>query len=81
MANNPWAFSATYDMPLSVHMDATDDLIAGMERLLASDPKGTWIWAHKGHVADVQLLRRLLATHPNLYLELAGTLSPWSSRR
>ena len=74
-----WAFSATYDVPLSVHMDATDDSIAGMERLLASDTTGTWIWAHKGHVADVLLLRRLLNTHPNLYIELSGTLSPWSS--
>lgn len=73
-----WALSATYGVPLSVHMEATDDTVAEMERLLVSNRKGTWIWAHAGPFAEPKLLRRLLGAHPNLYLELSGRLSPWS---
>ena len=69
-----WALSATYGVPLSAHMDATSDSISQMERLLASDRRGTWIWAHTGWSADSSpiLLRRLLQAHPNLFCELSG---------
>jgi predicted TIM-barrel fold metal-dependent hydrolase len=69
-----WALSASYGVPLSAHMDATDDSLAQMERLLASDRRGTWIWAHTGWSADSSptLLRRLLQAHPNLFCELSG---------
>lgn len=70
-----WALSATYEAPLSVHMEAAEDSIAEMERLLVSDSKGTWIWAHTGNFAEPPLLRRLLNAHPNLYLELSNRLS------
>ena len=45
-----------------------------MERLLASDRRGTWIWAHTGWSADSSpaLVRRLLEAHPNLFCELSG---------
>jgi hypothetical protein len=66
-----WALSATYQVPLSVHMDATEDSVAEMERLLASDRQGTWIWAHTGWFAEPPLLRRLLEAHPNLFCELS----------
>lgn len=69
-----WALSAQYDVPLSVHLDATPDSLEQMERLLASDRRGTWIWAHTGWlpVANPALLRRLLQAHPNLFCELSG---------
>jgi predicted TIM-barrel fold metal-dependent hydrolase len=69
-----WALSASYGIPLSAHMDATSDSIAQMERLLASDRRGIWIWAHTGWSADSSptLLRRLLREHPNLFCELSG---------
>ena len=69
-----WALSATYGVPLSAHMDATSDSISQMERLLASDRRGTWIWAHTGWSAESSpiLLRRLLQAHPNLFCELSG---------
>jgi predicted TIM-barrel fold metal-dependent hydrolase len=69
-----WALSAKYDVPLSVHLDATPDALAEMERVLASDRGGTWIWAHSGWlpVAKPSLLRRLLQAHPNLFCELSG---------
>jgi hypothetical protein len=69
-----WALSATYQVPLSVHMDATDDSVAEMERLLASDRRGIWIWAHTGLFAEPSLVRRLLQSHPNLTCELSGRL-------
>jgi predicted TIM-barrel fold metal-dependent hydrolase len=69
-----WALSAKYGVPLSVHLDATADSLEQMERLLASDRAGTWIWAHTGWlpVASPSLLRRLLQAHPNLFCELSG---------
>ncbi len=69
-----WAMSAKYAVPLSVHLDATPDSLEQMERMLASDRAGTWIWAHSGWlpVANPSLLRRLLRTHPNLFCELSG---------
>jgi predicted TIM-barrel fold metal-dependent hydrolase len=69
-----WALSAKYDVPLSVHLDATPDSLEQMERLLGSDRAGTWIWAHTGWlpVANPSLLRRLLQAHPNLFCELSG---------
>jgi predicted TIM-barrel fold metal-dependent hydrolase len=66
-----WAMSVAYDVPLSIHMDAEAESVAQMERLLASDRRGTWLWAHTGHYADPGLLRRLLSEHPNLYCELS----------
>lgn len=35
-----WALSATYQVPLSVHMDATEESVAEMEQLLVSDRRG-----------------------------------------
>jgi predicted TIM-barrel fold metal-dependent hydrolase len=69
-----WALSATYGIPLSAHMDATPESIHEMERLLASDRRGTWVWAHTGWLpaADPSMLRRLLGAHPNLFCELSG---------
>jgi len=51
-----------------------------MERLLASDRQGAWLWAHAGHYAEPELLRRLLSQHSNLYCELSYRLSISSSR-
>lgn len=69
-----WALSAKYDVPLSVHLDATPDSLEQMERVLVSDRSGTWIWAHTGWlpVANPSLLRPLLQAHPNLFCELSG---------
>jgi hypothetical protein len=66
-----WGFSAKYRVPLFVHMDGSDDAIAEIERLLASDRAGTWVWLHSGIFVEPPALRDLLRRHPNLYLELA----------
>lgn len=70
-----WLFSATYGIPLSVHMEAEGGSVAEMERLLASDRRGTWIWAHCGSYAQPSLLRRLLQAHANLHCDLSARQS------
>ncbi len=70
-----WLLSATYGVPLSVHMEAEGQSVAEMERLLASDRRGTWVWAHCGNSAQPPLVRRLLQVHPNLHCELSRRLS------
>lgn len=66
-----WSLSVRYRVPLSVHMEAVDASVAGMERLLATDRGGTWIWAHCGQYASASLVRRLLAAHSNLSCDLS----------
>ncbi|MBI2999996.1 MAG: amidohydrolase family protein [Deltaproteobacteria bacterium] len=66
-----WSLSAAYRVPFNVHMDAREERVAEMERLLASDRRGTWLWAHAGS-AGPALVRRLLRAHPNLWVELSG---------
>jgi len=68
-----WSLSAMYRVPLSIHMDARDEPVAEMERLLASDRRGTLIWAHAGG-AGPALVRRLMGAYPNLYADLSGRL-------
>jgi predicted TIM-barrel fold metal-dependent hydrolase len=75
-----FALSAAYRVPLSVHMDAEAPSVAQMERLLAANRDGVWLWAHTGHYADPALLRRLLEEHPNLYCELSYRVSISGSR-
>ena len=68
-----WSLSAAYRVPLSIHMDARDEPVAEMERLLASDRRGTLIWAHAGGAGPAPV-RRLMQAHPNLYADLSGRL-------
>jgi predicted TIM-barrel fold metal-dependent hydrolase len=48
--------------------------IAGFERLLAHNPRARIVWAHGGWdntgYRTPELCRRLLAAHPNLYMEI-----------
>ena len=66
-----WSLSATYRVPINVHTYSREGLVAEMERLLASDRRGTWVWAHAGE-ARPELVRRLLRLHPNLHMELSN---------
>jgi hypothetical protein len=50
------------------------DNIAAFERLLAHNPRAVIVWAHEGWdntgERTVELSRRLLQAHPNLYMEI-----------
>jgi hypothetical protein len=73
-----WEMSATYGVPLHVHMDADPASVAEMQRLLALNRSGTWIWAHSGWYLDPVLLREYLRVNPNLYAELSFRDEPRS---
>ena len=68
-----WSLSVAYRVPLSIHLDARDEPVAEMERLVASELQGTLIWAHAGG-AGPALVRRLMQAYPNLYADLSGRL-------
>lgn len=65
------ALAATYQAPLSIHMDADPAAVEELERLLALDRKGSVIWAHCGFWADPSLVQKLMTQHPNLFCELS----------
>lgn len=66
------ALAATYQAPISIHMDAEPDSVEELDRLLASNRKGVIIWAHCGWSwGDASLIRKLIAQHPNLFCELS----------
>ncbi|PYM90761.1 MAG: hypothetical protein DME04_21560 [Candidatus Rokuibacteriota bacterium] len=65
------ALSAKYAVPLSIHMDAEADSVAGLEALVATERSGVVIWAHCGTWAHAALIRRLLQQQPNLLCELS----------
>lgn len=73
-----WAMSVEHGVPVQLHMDGSPESVASMERLLASDRRGTLLWAHTGHYAEPPLVRRLLQDHPNLHCELSyrSSISP-----
>ena len=75
-ADHPWMLAladiaAKYDVPIDIHMEATDDNLPALERLLQHNRKTRIVWAHTGWselgqgTADVW--QRLMARHPNLY--------------
>lgn len=66
-----WSLSVAYRVPVIIHMDARDETIAEMERLLTSDRRGTLVWGHVGG-AEPTVVRWLLKLHPNLYADLTG---------
>jgi hypothetical protein len=70
-----WSLSARQGVPLMVHMEGDPEAIEEMERLLASDRSGTWVWYHCGFFVDTPLLRELLVRHPNLYCDLSFRVS------
>jgi hypothetical protein len=66
-----FTLSANYQAPLSVHMNGDAKSVEEMTRLLASNSKGTFIWAHCGHYADAALVRKLMSQYTNLLCELS----------
>ena len=75
-ADHPWMLiladiAAKYDAPIDIHMEATDENLGALERLLAHNRKAKIIWAHTGwselgHAA-ADVWERLMARNPNLY--------------
>lgn len=52
-----------------------EDLMGGLERLVAACPGTTVIGAHVGcHAEDLGAVRRMMTTHPNFHADLGGRL-------
>ncbi len=75
-ADHPWMLkladiAAKYDVPIDIHMEATDDNNAALERLLAHNRKTKIVWAHAGWsqlgTATADVWERLMTRHSNLY--------------
>ena len=75
-ADHPWMLkladiAAKYDVPIDIHMEATDESLSALERLLDYNRRTKIVWAHAGWselghgTADVW--ERLMMRHPNLY--------------
>ena len=76
--DHPWMLilsdiAAKYDVPIDIHMEATDETIPGLEKLLDHNTNTKIIWSHAGWEqimngkATPGLLRQLMEKHPNLY--------------
>lgn len=74
--NHSWMFimsdiAAKYDVPIDIHMEATDETVAGLEKLLDHNKSAKLIWEHAGRSNTGKttplLMRRLMKEHPNLY--------------
>ncbi|SNQ58912.1 amidohydrolase family protein [Candidatus Methanoperedens nitratireducens] len=74
--DHPWIFvmsdiAAKYDVPIDIHMEATDETVADLEKLLDHNKSANLIWEHAGRSNTGKttplLMRRLMEEHPNMY--------------
>ena len=66
--------------PVNMHVSlAEPETIAAYEKIIAARPHAPFILNHGGLTAGPDLLGRLLATYPNVYVELSGRLTPPSA--
>ena len=70
-----FAFSATFGVPLDVHMEADPPAVAELERLLESNARGTLVWAHCGNFAPTSLLKSMFQRHSNLLCDLVRQIA------
>jgi predicted TIM-barrel fold metal-dependent hydrolase len=76
-AHPDWHFWPTRraDRPDEPGFPPFDELLAAFGRLVARHPETTFIGAHVGCAAeDLDLVSRLLADHPNLWVDIAARL-------
>ncbi|MCX6744595.1 MAG: amidohydrolase family protein [Candidatus Parcubacteria bacterium] len=74
--DHPWMFimsdiAAKYDVPIDIHMEATDETVKGLESLLDHNKNTKIIWDHASwsntDQATPALISQLMTKHPNLY--------------
>lgn len=72
-----YALAAARRLPVSIHVSlAGPEVIAAVEAVASKHPDMPLVLAHAGWVADANLIRRLMAAHPNLYADLSIRLDP-----
>jgi len=68
--------------PVNMHVSLADvDTVAVYEAIVSSHPGVPFVLNHAGLRAGPDLLKRLLQSHPNLYVELSGRLTPPTADR
>jgi predicted TIM-barrel fold metal-dependent hydrolase len=67
--------AARYEVPLLIHAEGEPDVVAGMKQILEKNPKTRIIWAHNCGRSAPEIIRAMLAGHPNLYCDLGGMLN------
>ena len=63
---------AEFQAPVLIHLEAEPEKAADMERLLASHPAATFIWAHNCGRSSAAAIGRFLSRFPNLMCDLGG---------
>jgi len=74
-----FALSQETEVAFAIHLEAEDRPLDEFEEMLGAYPRAKVIWAHFGQIRHPrkenrytpELLRRLLAAYPNLYIDLA----------
>lgn len=74
-----FALAAETGVAIPIHLEAEDQPLAELEEMLAEYPGAKVIWAHFGQIRHPEkqtrygpeLLRHLLASYPNLFIDLA----------
>lgn len=64
-----------YRGPLLIHAEGEPEVVSGMDSLLNYNPKTRVIWAHNCGRSSVEVIRKMLTGHPNLYCDLGGMLN------
>jgi predicted TIM-barrel fold metal-dependent hydrolase len=66
--------AAKHGVPIDVHMEADDETIAGLEKLLDHNKSAIIIWDHAGWSntgeATAAKMKELMGKHPNLYASI-----------
>lgn len=63
--------------PVNMHVSLAEaDTVAAFENIVKARPNTPFVLNHGGLTAGPDLLSRLLATYPNVYVELSGRLTP-----
>lgn len=66
------ALAARFDVPMVVHMEGYPALVDDFAKLLAQYPNVRFVWAHNCGRSKAPVIRRMLASHPNLFCDLAN---------
>jgi len=78
-SNHPWMLwladlSAQYDMPILLHLEATEQSLGELANLLEHNREANIVWVHAGWSntgeATASVLSQMLGEHSNLYLSL-----------
>ena len=75
-----FALSEKSGVPFVIHLEAEDEHLDKVDKILTEFPKAKVVWAHFGQLRQPELqknfkpetIKKLLSKHPNLYFDLAA---------